>query len=93
MGALAVTVGPVGLLKPETIRPIFLASMAITFPIGFTISQVLVATLFYGIVTPVGILFRLMGRDVLKRRPHRALATYWTVKPTPEDVRRYLRQF
>ena len=91
--ALATTVGPVGLAKPQAIRPIFLASTAITFPIGWTVSQILVAFLFYGIVTPVGILFKLIGRDVLKRGPQRTLATYWTAKATAEDVRRYLRQF
>ena len=93
LAALAATVGPLGLLKPEAIRPIFLAAMALTYPIGWTVSQVLVAVLFYGIVTPVALLFRLIGRDVLKRKPQRALATYWTAKRSAEDVRRYLRQY
>jgi hypothetical protein len=93
LGALAAAVGPVGLVKPEAIRPIFLAAMAVTIPIGWTVSQILVALLFYGIVTPVAVVFRLMGRDVLKRKPQRSLATYWTAKPSAGDVRRYLRQF
>lgn len=90
---LGLGVGPPGLVRPETIRPVFLAWMGLAFPVGRLVSQALVAGLFYGLVTPVGALFRLFGRDVLRLRRQPARSTYWSSKPPATDVRRYLRQF
>jgi hypothetical protein len=53
---------------------------------------VILASLFYGLFTPIAWLFRLMGRDVLRRRRADA-ATYWKPKPQAPNVRSYLRQF
>src|SRR5436309_1699313 len=69
LALLAVTVGPLGLLKPQAIRPVFIFAMIVAFPIGWLVSRLLLACLYYGIFTPVGLLFKLIGRDVLARRP------------------------
>src|SRR5262249_48950115 len=90
---LALGVGPLGVVRPETIRPIFLAWMGIASPVGRLVSPVLVAGLFYGLLPPVGALFRLFGRDVLRLQRQQARPTYWSSKPGASDVRRYLRQF
>lgn len=90
--ALAIALGPVGLLRPETIRPVFGTLTKITYPIGWTVSQLLLALLFFAIFTPFGIALRLAGRDVLCRRkqPHRH--SFWTPKSEPGDVQSYFRQ-
>ena len=66
--------------------------MLATFPIGWTVSRVILAILFYGVFTPVGVLFRLLGRDALGLQPKPAADTYWTPRRTAE-VRDYFRQF
>ncbi len=93
LAALALTVGPLGILIPQAMRPIWAASLLVTFPIGWLISHALLTVLFYGIFTPIAAVFRLIGRDPLGR--HRKLAgdTFWVVKPAVTDVRRYYRQF
>lgn len=95
LGALAVTVGPVGLARPEWLRPIFVAWMVLAFPIGWTLSQVMLGAMFYGLFTPVGFFFRLIGRDALSLRKSQSVteASYWSPKPMPVEVRRYLKQF
>ena len=93
LGLLAVTVGPVGLVWPRVVRPIFVGWMVVVFPIGWVVSKVILAVLFYGLFTPIGLLFRLLGRDPLARRRRRDLSTYWTPKALPDDPKRYLRQF
>ena len=93
LAVLAVTVGPLGLIKPQAIRPIWVGCLLVTFPIGWVVSKVLLACLFYGLFTPVGLVFRLLGRDALARRYRPELATYWEPKPQPAGVRSYLRQF
>jgi hypothetical protein len=91
--ALAVTLGPLGLARPQFIRPIFVGWMILAFPIGWTVSFVLMAFLYYGLITPLGLVFRLAGRDALtlKRRPEKQ--SYWTPKPVTSDIKRYLREF
>ena len=90
---LALNVGLVGLAKPPFIRPIFVIWMIAAFPIGWIVSRVLLACVFYGIFLPVGLCFRLVGRDVLKRRYDPGQAAYWTRKNYATDLAGYFRQF
>ena len=51
------------------------------------------AVLFYGVFTPIGLFFRLIGRDPLHRRFQPEADTYWVARRPATDVRRYFRQF
>jgi hypothetical protein len=90
---LALTIGPLGLMKPRLIRPVFVGWMVLTFPISWTLSHVLLGCLFYGLFTPIGLFFRLIGRDSLARRFRPEAASYWAPKPATADVHSYFRQF
>jgi hypothetical protein len=91
---MALTVGPLGLVRPSLIRPIFVAWTVAVFPIGWIVSRLLLAVLFYGLFTPLALAFRLAGRDALcRRRAAGTTTTYWTRRPAPGGVRRYFRQF
>ena len=92
-GVIAVVVGPLGLIVPRAVRPIFVAWMVVAFPIGWTVSRVLLGLVFYGLFTPLGLAFRLMGRDRLERRCRTGQSTYWTAKAQPTGMRDYFRQF
>ena len=58
LAVLAITVGPVGLLRPMAVRWIFVGWMILVFPIGWLVSRVLLAALYYGVVTPMALAFR-----------------------------------
>ncbi len=89
----AVAVGPLGLVKPQAIRVVYTGSMIVTFPIGWAISRVILALLFYLVFTPISFFFRLTGRDALQLKTRPELKTYWAPKKMPTDMRSYLRQF
>ena len=91
--ALAAVVGSLGLIKPGAVRWIFVGWMIIAFPIGWLISQVMLLTIFFLVLTPAGILFRLKGRDLLARKLSPGRSTFWTTKTIPKDVRSYFRQY
>jgi hypothetical protein len=93
LGLLATVVGVVGMVWPQAIRPIFVGWMVAAFPIGWLVSHVTLAMLFYGLFTPVGWVFRWMGRDALRLRPQPSLESYWQPKPAATDVRQYFHQF
>lgn len=91
--AAALAIGPLGLIRPRAIQPIYKGWMILVFPIGWLVSNLILACLFYGVITPVGLLFRMIGRDVLDRKCHPGVETFWRLKVAPTDVRSYFRQF
>jgi len=67
--------------------------MGITYPIGWVISHALMAIMFFGVITPIGLLMRLFGRDPMERQINRAAASYWVEHDPSADPARYFRQF
>lgn len=93
LAAAAVAVGGLGLLKPAAIRWLYIGATVVAFPIGWLVSQLMLAIMFYGVLTPVALFFRLRGRDLLCRRPPANRATHWQPRDPPPEARRYLRQY
>ena len=93
LAVLAMTVGPLGLAWPRTIRPVFIGWMALVYPLGWIVSRIVLGVVFYGMFTPLAWVFRLIGRDVLILKPQPTAATYWRPKPSAADESHYLRQF
>ena len=93
LALLAVTIGPLGLIRPEWMRMIYVGWMVLAFPIGWTISQVILLAMFFGVFTPIGLAFRLFGRDPLHRTRRSGLDSYWEPKPVSTDLGRYFKQF
>lgn len=93
LGAIAIAGGLLGLLAPMALRPVYVAWMVAAFPIGWTISLIVTAAMFYGLFMPIGLFFRLIGRDAMQRKFRPDAETYWEPKATPTDPRRYFKQF
>ncbi len=91
--AIGGCIGIAGLLQPWTIRPLFVGLMVLTAPIGWAVSQVFLAVVFFGVFTPIAMVFRLLGRDALKRDFEADAETYWELKVMPADPVRYFRTF
>jgi hypothetical protein len=89
--ASGAAVGLVGLVRPAAIRWIYSGWMIAVFPIGWTVSRLMLAALFYLVFTPVALVFRLIRRDALRLR-HEGVASDWAPKPEVTSVDRYFRQ-
>jgi hypothetical protein len=85
--------GLTGLVRPRLIRPVYVAATVAAFPIGWVVSWVMLGIVYYGIFTPLAVIFRVIGRDPLGRRGPNATDTYWMPKPAPRDPTSYLRQY
>jgi saxitoxin biosynthesis operon SxtJ-like protein len=92
LATAAVLIGIGGLAAPAAIRPVYSAWMIAAFPIGWTVSKVVLGAMLYLVFTPVAIWFRITGRDPLRlrRQDH---ASLWQSKPTPRTADEYLRQY
>ena len=78
---------------PKANLPIYLGLSILAFPIGFVLSYVIMGTLFYLIITPVGLLMRLIGHDPLKRRFEPDAESYWVDPRPPRSKESYFKQF
>jgi saxitoxin biosynthesis operon SxtJ-like protein len=92
IGGTGVVIGLLGLVRPDAIRYVYTGWMIAAFPIGWTISRVIVTALFYLVFTPFAFAFRLLGRDALRLQSH-TLTTYWTETKGAEPPESYFAQF
>lgn len=81
------------LISAKLVRPIYIALVAAGYPIGWAVSHILMAVFFYGIITPLALVFRLFGRDALNRNYKSQQETYWQDYPRADSVKRYFKQF
>ena len=61
--------------------------------IGWILSSVVLAVLYYLVLTPIGVLLRLTGYDPMKRRFDRTAKTYWLPRNSDTETERYFKQF
>ncbi len=78
---------------PSLQRPIYLGWLYAAFPIGWVVSHVVMGVIYYLVLTPFALVFRLIGRDALERRIDKGAKTYWVEHKTGADPQRYFKQF
>jgi Saxitoxin biosynthesis operon protein SxtJ len=74
-------------------RPFFDLWMAIAYPIGWVVSHVIIALVFYLLITPIGLMMRLLRRDPMNRAFDRSATTYWVPHDPSTPAARYFKQF
>ncbi len=90
---IAALIPAVGFLWPGVLRIVYLLLAYITFPIGFVGSYIILAVVYYLVLTPTGLILRLTGYDPINRRFDRDAKTYWTPREQDESTEQYFRQF
>ncbi|MCH8924194.1 MAG: hypothetical protein IIA67_13725 [Planctomycetes bacterium] len=89
----ALAAGAGGVARPAWFRYVYIGWMVAAFPIGWTVSHLVLAATYYLLFTPLGLAMRLFGRDPMRRNIDRATSTYWMVRKERSDADRYFRQF
>ncbi len=74
-------------------RVIYVVLMAVTFPIGLVVSFTLLAAFYFLLLAPLGLIFRIIGRDALCRKLDPTADSYWLQRNPPENLERYFQQF
>lgn len=74
-------------------RLIYIGLMVVAAPIGFVLSWVLMTTMYYLFVTPVGLIFRLLGKDPLDKLPDPNVQSYWHVRTKERTPASYFKMF
>jgi predicted LPLAT superfamily acyltransferase len=64
-------------IYPRMLWPVYAAMTILGVCISFVITPVILATIYFGLFTPLALFFRLRGRDPMQRRFEPDAATYW----------------
>lgn len=89
----AFVISLVGYFVPAFMRYIYVGWMCAAFPIGWVVSHLILAIIFYLVLTPIGLVMRVAGRDPMRRAFDRSAKTYWHAHNPGGDTARYFRQF
>jgi hypothetical protein len=77
---------------PPLRRPMYVGSMSLMYPFGWIMSHVMLMTVFYLIITPLGLLVRLFGHDSMMRALEPGRQSYWVERDPSSNTDRYFRQ-
>ena len=80
-------------ISTKLIKPIYLTMIVLTFPIGWVISHLAMALFYYVIITGIGLIFRLIGRDTLSKKYDLHADTYWLPSKSDRPAKDYFHQF
>jgi len=93
LAAIAVLVPVLGWTVPSFMRVVYVGLSYLAWPIGFVVSHVLLAAVYYVVVTPIGLIMRVVGYDAMRRRFEPEAPSYWIERDSGErDARSYFRQ-
>jgi len=90
--------GPGGLLillgavLPQVLAPIHNGWMRVGHVLGWINTRILLGIVFYGLVTPIGLVFRLIGKDTMRQVSAKDSSTY-RVTRTPRSHSHMKYQF
>jgi hypothetical protein len=91
----AVPLLSLGLVWPKSLKWVYLAWMSLALVLGLIVSTILLTIFFYVVVTPIGLLARVAGKDFLSLRLAPQSKSYWLARDnvTPKQRDEYERQF
>lgn len=69
-----------GIILPQILRLPQKIWMGFAVMLGFFMSRIVLAVLFYSVVTPIGIVTRIFGKDILDQRIDKSADSYWKTR-------------
>jgi len=93
VGGGGLAVGLLLLAVPQLARPVYVAWYFGACCIGVVVGNLALAIVFFGLVTGLGLVMRVLGRKPVSKGFDRQAVTYWHDAEQVDDAKRYYRQF
>jgi len=78
--ALSILFIVLGRWAPGSLKPFHKVWMTLALVLGFFTSRLILCILYYCILTPIGVIMRLFGKDLLDQRWDKEARSYWIKK-------------
>lgn len=72
-------------IAPPLMLVVFKVMTAVGGVVGWVNRTILLALVFFALITPVSFILKMIGRDPMNRKINKSAATYWT-KRDPSDI-------
>jgi hypothetical protein len=83
-----------GMWAPGALKGFYLLWMGFALVLGYFMSRLILSILFYLVLTPIGVVTRLIGKDFLDQRWNKEADSYWIKKEKrPFDKERYKKLY
>jgi hypothetical protein len=69
-----------GMIFPSVLKPLQKVWMTFAVVMGWIMTRVILTVAFYMVITPVGMILRILGKDFLNRSFEKDASTYWVAK-------------
>jgi len=66
-----------GVVLPRALKYVYIAWMTLAIMLGFVMAHVILTLFFFLVITPLGLVARLLGKDFLNLKLDKQAATYW----------------
>lgn len=77
IGGFGILFLTLGLISPITLKHVYKLWMGFGIVLGHLVSSIILSLLFYLVITPIGIVLRILGKDYLNRGFSKKEGTYW----------------
>ena len=74
-------------------RALFVVLSVAFVPIGFVLSHVLLAVIYYLVLTPIALVLRLTGRDVIGKKLDPDAKSYWHERSGERPAKSYFKLY
>lgn len=82
-----------GYVAYEVMKPIHIGWMKFTQVWGWLSTRIILGIFYYLVLTPIGLVLRLFGKDVLDQRINRQAISYWKKRTASADPHAMEHQF
>lgn len=81
-------------LVPAVFGQVYRLWIGLSVTIGYFVSRAILSVVFFLVITPTGIIMRILGKDPMERKIDPAAASYWQARDQSEiKLEDYERQF
>ena len=93
LGGLGAGLGVLFYALPVIARPFYVIWYALACCIGLIVGNVVLAVIFYVLVTGIGLVKRCFGSQAIRKAPDLLAKTYWLDASVVSNPKRYFSQF
>ena len=83
-----------GIVQPHLLKPLQKVWMGFSVVMGFFVSRIILFVLFYTVITPISLVVKLFGNDILDERIDKTRPSYWHKRDEKaKDKKSYENQY
>lgn len=91
---LAGSFSTLGIILPIILKPFYMVWMIFAVILGWFMTKVILSLLFFLVVTPIGLVLKIMGKDLLELKKQEIQESYWNMRESKkEQNQNYEKQF